>query len=67
MTEGMNGAQLLVESLLANGVKNMYGLVGIPVTDLARLMELKGIDFYGFRREQYNPTSRNKKNIKQTT
>lgn len=24
MTEGMNGAQLLVESLLANGVKNMY-------------------------------------------
>lgn len=51
MAEEMNGAQLLVESLLANGVKNVYGLVGIPVTDVARLMELKGIDFYGFRRE----------------
>ncbi|MBO5632266.1 MAG: oxalyl-CoA decarboxylase [Aeriscardovia sp.] len=51
MTEKMNGAQLLVESLVANGVKNVYGLVGIPVTDVARLMEYKGIHFYGFRRE----------------
>lgn len=36
----MNGADLLVEALKANGVKNVYGLVGIPVTDVSRLMEM---------------------------
>ena len=29
----------------------MYGVVGIPVTDLARLAELKSMKYYGFRRE----------------
>lgn len=29
----------------------MYGLVGIPVTDFARLAEIKGMKFFGFRRE----------------
>lgn len=29
----------------------MYSVVGIPVTDFARLAELKGMKFYGFRRE----------------
>ena len=29
----------------------MYGVVGIPVTDFARLAELKGMKFYEFRRE----------------
>ena len=47
----MNGADLLVEALKANGVKNVYGLVGIPVTDVSRLMEMEGIHFYAFRRE----------------
>ena len=36
------GANILVEALQKNGVKNIYGIVGIPVTDLARLMELRG-------------------------
>ena len=45
------GANILVEALQANGIKNVYGIVGIPVTDLARLMELRGMKYYGFRRE----------------
>ncbi len=47
----LTGAALLVDALQANGLNNMYGVVGIPVTDFARLAELKGMKFYGFRRE----------------
>ena len=34
-----------------NNINRMYGIVGIPVTDLARLAELRGMKYYGFRRE----------------
>lgn len=47
----LTGAALLVDALQANGLNNMYGVVSIPVTDFARLAELKGMKFYGFRRE----------------
>lgn len=47
----LTGAALLIDALQANGLNNMYGVVGIPVTDFARLAELKGMKFYGFRRE----------------
>lgn len=46
-----SGADLLIDALQANGINNMYGIVGIPVTDFARLAEIKGMKFYGFRRE----------------
>ena len=36
----LTGAALLIDALQANGLNNMYG-VGIPVTDLANLAELK--------------------------
>ncbi|QNQ81894.1 oxalyl-CoA decarboxylase [Lactobacillus sp. PV012] len=45
------GANILVKALQANGINNVYGIVGIPVTDLARLMELRGMKYFGFRRE----------------
>lgn len=47
----LTGASLLIDALQANGINNMYGVVGIPVTDLARLAELKSMKYYGFRRE----------------
>ena len=47
----LTGASLLIDALQANGINNMYGVVGIPVTDFARLAELKGMKFYAFRRE----------------
>lgn len=29
----LTGAALLIDALQANGLNNMYGVVGIPVTD----------------------------------
>lgn len=50
-TNVYNGAELLIAALKKNNVKNIYGLVGIPVTDWARMAQEKGLDYYGFRRE----------------
>ncbi|MFD7899954.1 oxalyl-CoA decarboxylase [Streptomyces sp. NPDC059743] len=46
-----NGFNLLVDALQANGVQNMYGVVGIPVTDVARLAQARGMRYIGFRHE----------------
>ncbi|MER6686713.1 oxalyl-CoA decarboxylase [Streptomyces olivaceoviridis] len=46
-----DGAHLVVDALTLNGVDTLYGLVGIPVTDLARLAQASGIRFIGFRHE----------------
>lgn len=35
-----------------NGLDTIYGVVGIPVTDLARLAQAEGIRYIGFRHEQ---------------
>ncbi|WP_347980761.1 oxalyl-CoA decarboxylase [Limosilactobacillus allomucosae] len=45
------GADLLIDALQKNGLKNIYGVVGIPVTDFARLAQLRGMKYFGFRRE----------------
>src|SRR5260221_7730181 len=49
MTDGFN---LVVDALRLNGVKTIYGVVGIPVTDLARVAQAQGIRYIGFRQEQ---------------
>lgn len=49
MTDGMH---IVVKALKANGVENIYGVVGIPVTDLARIAQNEGIRYIGFRHEQ---------------
>ena len=49
LTDGMH---LMVDALKANGVKTIYGVVGIPVTDLARHAQASGIRYIGFRHEQ---------------
>lgn len=41
----------LAETLIKNGVKNMYGVVGIPVTDFARIAQEMGIRYIGMRHE----------------
>ncbi|MBS4727632.1 oxalyl-CoA decarboxylase [Mycobacterium sp. SM1] len=46
-----DGFHLLVDALKLNGVNTIYGLVGIPITDLARLAQASGIRFIGFRHE----------------
>jgi oxalyl-CoA decarboxylase len=47
-----NGFHLIVEALKLNGLDTMFGVAGIPVTDLARLAQAKGIRYIGFRHEQ---------------
>lgn len=42
----------LAEMLLKNGVKHMYGVVGIPVTDFARIAQAMGIRYVGMRHEE---------------
>lgn len=49
LTDGMH---LLVDTLKANGIQTIYGVVGIPVTDLARRAQAEGIRYIGFRHEQ---------------
>ena len=46
-----DGFHLLVEALKLNGIDTVYGLVGIPITDLARVAQNSGIRFIGFRHE----------------
>jgi oxalyl-CoA decarboxylase len=46
-----DGFHLLVDALKLNDVDTIYGLVGIPITDLARVAQNKGIRFVGFRHE----------------
>src|ERR1700743_1575297 len=46
-----DGFHLVVEALQANDVDTIYGLVGIPITDLARVAQASGIRYIGFRHE----------------
>jgi oxalyl-CoA decarboxylase len=46
-----DGFHLVVDALKLNGVETIYGLVGIPITDLARLAQASGIRYVGFRHE----------------
>jgi oxalyl-CoA decarboxylase len=47
-----DGAHLVVDALKLNEIDTIYGLAGIPVTDLARLAQAEGIRYFGFRHEQ---------------
>ncbi|MEU6117059.1 oxalyl-CoA decarboxylase [Streptomyces sp. NPDC047117] len=46
-----DGIHLVVDALKLNGVQNLYGVVGIPITDLARLAQREGLRYIGFRHE----------------
>lgn len=48
----VTGMWLLAKSLSRLGITDMYGLVGIPVTDFSYLAQEQGIRFVGFRHEQ---------------
>ena len=50
--EQVTGMDVLVHALKMVGIDTMYGLVGIPVTELAYIAQQQGIRFVGFRFEQ---------------
>src|ERR1700694_2136532 len=47
-----DGFHLVVDALKCNDIDTIFGLVGIPITDLARLAQAEGMRFIGFRHEQ---------------
>jgi oxalyl-CoA decarboxylase len=46
-----DGFHLVVDALKANDIDTIYGVVGIPITDLARIAQASGIRYIGFRQE----------------
>ena len=51
-SEVTDGFHLVIDALKHNDIDTIFGLVGIPITDLARLAQAEGIRFIGFRHEQ---------------
>jgi oxalyl-CoA decarboxylase len=47
-----DGFHIVVDALKLNGVETIFGVAGIPITDLARLAQAEGIRYIGFRHEQ---------------
>src|SRR5487761_2176515 len=50
--EMTDGFHLVIDALKANDIDTIFGLVGIPITDLARLAQAEGMRFISFRHEQ---------------
>jgi len=47
-----DGFHLVIDALKLNGIKTIYGVPGIPVTDLGRMAQAEGIRVISFRHEQ---------------
>ena len=50
--EEIDGFQLVIEALKLNGIDTIFGLPGIPITDLTRRMQKSGLRVISFRHEQ---------------
>ncbi|MFM6992859.1 MAG: oxalyl-CoA decarboxylase [Rhodoferax sp.] len=50
--ETIDGFQLVIDALKLNGIDTIYGLPGIPITDLTRRAQADGIRVLSFRHEQ---------------
>src|SRR5881398_3219476 len=48
----IEGFNLVIEGLKLNGIDTIFGLPGIPITDLGRLAQAEGIRVISFRHEQ---------------
>src|SRR5438874_1202824 len=51
-TQTIDGFQLVIEALKLNGLDTIYGLPGIPITDLTRRAQAAGLRVLAFRHEQ---------------
>ena len=50
--DSVQGCQVLCEALVKQGVKYMFGVVGIPVIEIALAAQSLGIKYFGMRNEQ---------------
>ena len=48
----IDGFQLVIDALKLNGLDTIYGLPGIPITDLTRRAQAAGMRVLSFRHEQ---------------
>jgi len=48
----IDGFQLVIDALKLNGIDTIYGLPGIPITDLTRRAQAEGMRVLSFRHEQ---------------
>jgi oxalyl-CoA decarboxylase len=47
-----DGFHLVIDALKLNGIKTIYGVPGIPITDLGRMAQAAGMRVISFRHEQ---------------
>ena len=47
-----DGFQLVIDALKLNGIDTIFGLPGIPITDLTRRVQAAGLRVISFRHEQ---------------
>src|SRR5215471_6004843 len=47
-----DGFHLVIDALKLNGIDTIYGVPGIPITDLGRMAQAAGIRVLSFRHEQ---------------
>ena len=52
-SETTDGFHLLIEALKLNGIDTVFGLPGIPITDLTRMAQAAGLRMISFRHEQH--------------
>src|SRR5918994_1830974 len=50
--QAVDGFQLVIDALKLNGLDTIYGLPGIPITDLTRRAQASGLRVLSFRHEQ---------------
>ena len=48
-----DGFHLVIDALKLNDIKTIYGVPGIPITDLGRLAQVEGMRVISFRHEQH--------------
>ena len=51
--ETIDGFHLVIEGLQLNGIDTIFGLPGIPITDLTRMAQAEGMRVISFRHEQH--------------
>ena len=51
--ETIDGFHLVIDALKLNGIDTIFGLPGIPITDLTRMAQAEGLRVISFRHEQH--------------
>jgi len=49
----IDGFHLVIDALKLNGIDTIFGLPGIPITDLTRMAQAEGMRVISFRHEQH--------------